>query len=344
MDQWANFADALIEGRPLNYPAAYALMDEVMGGELGDVRLASLLSVLAVRGVTGDELHGLADAMRDNAREIALPHRSVDIVGTGGDRANTVNISTMAAIVVASLGVPVVKHGNRASTSASGSADVLEALGVNLQLESDRIVAVFESTGIAFLFANNFHPSMRYAAGTRRALGFPTVFNVLGPLTNPARPSSAAIGVARAEVAPLVAEVFAKRGDSALVFRGKSVGLDELTTTEESQVWCASDGEVTYAEFDPAEAFGLDHSGLEDLQGGDPDFNARVARRVLAGEGGPVADAVALNAAAGLVAAKGATGRTVQQDLGEALGRVQDALAEGRPLETLDLWVQESRS
>ncbi len=344
MSQWASFVDSLTEGQPLDYPTAYALMDEVMAGELGDVRLASLLSVLAVRGVTGDELHGLADAMRDNAREISLPRTSVDIVGTGGDRANTVNISTMAAIVVASMGIPVVKHGNRASTSASGSADVLEALGVNLQLDPARIIEVFDKTGIAFLFANNFHPSMRYAAATRRELAFPTVFNVLGPLTNPARPSAAAIGVARADVAPLVADVFAKRGNDALVFRGRSAGLDEITTTEPVQVWSAADGEVSYAEFDPAEEFNLQTSTLEDLRGGDPAFNAGVARRVLGGQDGPILDAVALNASAGLVAAEGGTAQSVQENMAGALSRVQEALAEGRPLEKLDEWVQESRS
>lgn len=345
MDQWDNFVASLTTGGSLSYDASYALMDEVMAGELGDVRLASLLSVLAVRGVTGDELHGLADAMRDNARSIALPQRSVDIVGTGGDRANTVNISTMAAIVVASMGIPVVKHGNRASTSASGSADVLEALGVNLQLSVDQIIKVFADSGIAFLFANNFHPSMRFAAATRRELGFPTVFNVLGPLTNPARPRSAAIGVARADVAPLVANVFARRGDSAVVFRGANVGLDEITTTEPAQVWVVKRGRVDYTEMDPVRRFGMPSATLEDLRGGDPDQNARVAREVLGGAPGAVSDAVALNAAAGIVAARGDERDEPYEDsFADALSEVQQALSRGLPLQTLNRWVDASQS
>ncbi len=346
MSRWNDLAGKLTSGATLDYDSSYELMSEVMSGQLGEIRLASLLSVLAVRGVSSDELHGLADAMRDNARQIDLPRTAVDIVGTGGDQADTVNISTMAAIVVAGMGVPVVKHGNRASTSASGSADVLEALGVNLQLSPERIREVYEEVGIAFLFANNFHPSMRFAAVTRRELGFPTVFNVLGPLTNPARPAASAIGVAKAEIAPLVADVFAKRGTSALVFRGASRGLDELTTTEPAQVWQARDGSVSYEEFNPASEFNLETATLEQLRGGNPAENARVARMVLGGQQGPISDAVALNAAAGIVAAKAAEEdrAPVAQLLGRSLTEVKDAMARGLPLEALDRWVEASRS
>lgn len=346
MSRWTEVAGSLVGGAELDYASAYELMDDIMSGELGEIRLASLLSLLAMRGVSTDELHGFADAMRDNATEVGLPQAAVDIVGTGGDQAHTVNISTMAAIAVAATGVPLVKHGNRASTSASGSADVLEALGVNLELTPAAIEEVFAEVGLAFLFANMFHPSMRFAASTRRELGFPTIFNVLGPLTNPARPRASAIGVARAPVAPLVAGVFARRGTSALVFRGAERGLDEITTTERVQIWQALGGEVHYEELDPAAEFGLSSAMLSDLRGGSPEENARVARRVLAGETGPIADAVALNAAAGIVAARGAEGQLrrgeLREPLRKALAEVQDTLASGRGLELLDRWVVSS--
>ncbi|WP_350259107.1 anthranilate phosphoribosyltransferase [Scrofimicrobium sp. R131] len=346
MNQWSELAGDLVAGAELDYQSAYRLMDQIMAGELGEIRLASLLSLLAMRGPATDELHGLADAMRDNARRIGLPRAAVDIVGTGGDQAHTVNISTMAAIVVAAAGYPVVKHGNRASTSASGSADVLEALGVNLQLDPEQIVDVFDRVGIAFLFANNFHPSMRYAAATRRELGFPTVFNVLGPLTNPARPQASAIGVAKETIAPLVAGVFARRGTSAWVFRGAVRGLDEITTTEPVQVWRTVGNQVQEEVFDPAAEFGLPRAGLSDLRGGSPEHNAKVAREILAGESSPAADAVALNAAAGIVAARGIdsplTGNAVEQ-LGSALSQAQEVLSSGAALNLLDRWVAASR-
>ena len=301
MTTWAEVMGDLLSGRDLDRETAYAVMDQVMMGELGDVRLASFLTALSAKGAGVSEVHGLADAMQDHAESVDVADQVLDIVGTGGDRAHTVNISTMSAIVLAGAGVPVVKHGNRASTSASGSADVLEALGLNLDLAPQEVGEVFEEVGITFLFANKFHPSMRFAAGVRRQLPFPTVFNVLGPLTNPARPAASAVGVAQEANAPLMAGVFAERGTSALVFRGHERGLDELTTTESSQIWQVSGGVVEYAEFDAVVAFGLPRSSVGDLQGGSATQNAQVALDVLAGAAGPVRDAVLLNAAAGIV-------------------------------------------
>ncbi len=184
--EWAPIIAALTAGESLDYGQSYWLMDQVMSGELGEARLASFLTAMAIKGATVDEIHGLADGMQDHAAHVDLPSRALDIVGTGGDGYKTVNISTMSAIVLAAMGIPLVKHGNRASTSKSGSADVIEALGVNLDLDADALRRVFDEVGIAFLFANKMHPSMRFAAPVRRALGFPTAFNVLGPLTNPA--------------------------------------------------------------------------------------------------------------------------------------------------------------
>ena len=197
--EWAPIIQALTAGESLDYGQSYWLMDQVMSGELGEARLASFLTAMAMKGATVDEIHGLADGMQDHAAHVDLPSRALDIVGTGGDGYKTVNISTMSAIVLAAMGIPLVKHGNRASTSKSGSADVIEALGVNLDLDADALRRVFDEVGIAFLFANKMHPSMRFAAPVRRALGFPTAFNVLGPLTNPARVQACAIGASREE-------------------------------------------------------------------------------------------------------------------------------------------------
>lgn len=351
MSFWESVARQLVSGGELSYGESYRLMDQIMGGELGDIRLASFLSLLAMRGVSTDELHGMADSMRDRARAVDLPRDAIDIVGTGGDQAHTVNISTMAAIVIAATGARVVKHGNRASTSASGSADVLEALGVNLQLTPEQIEAIYPQVGIAFLFANNFHPSMRFAAAVRKDLAFPTAFNVLGPLTNPARPETSAIGVAKREVAPLVAGVFAKRGTSALVFRGQERGLDELTTTEPAEVWEVSGGSVTYHSFDPATELGLERATLADLRGGTPRENAEVALAVFRGQEGPIADAVSLNAAAALVAAEGVSAAgpsdadvPLVDRLRAALVPVRKAIASGAATAKLENWIEASHS
>ena len=306
MSQWCELAPLLVEGESLSYDQSREVMALIMAGELDEVKLSSYLSIMAVRGVRVGELRGLADEMQASAKPIDLPPQVIDIVGTGGDKANTVNISTMAALVIAAMGSPVVKHGNRASTSACGSADLLEALGVDLNLPSARIISSFDEAGIAFLFANKFHPSMRHAARVRRDLGFPTAFNVLGPLTNPVRPAASAVGVARADAAPLVAGVFAQRGTSAFVFRGIEFGLDELTSAEPSQLWAIQGGQIAQMEIDPAQMLGIDTCTIEELQGSTAAVNSVVARGVFAGEGGPVADAVAMNAAVGMMAGQAA--------------------------------------
>lgn len=348
MTLWDQLAKSLANGGELTYQDSYGLMSQIMRGELGDIRLASFLSILAIRGLTTSELHGLSDSMRDCARTIDLPQAVVDIVGTGGDQASTANISTMAAILVASTGTPVVKHGNRASTSASGSADVLEALGINLQLTPEQLQEVFTQTAIAFLFANNFHPSMRYAAAVRKDLGFPTAFNVLGPLTNPARPQASAIGVANESVAPLVAGVFARRNNAALVFRGANRGLDEITTTEPVQIWEVADGQVNYQEINFTKALGFTESNLDDLRGGNPQHNARIAREVLAGKSGPIADAVMLNAAAALVANDNVDGSQLDKPLvdrfEQILEPIQRAIDSGAAIGLLEKWITVSNN
>lgn len=306
MGVWAQAAPVLSAGRHLSYEQTREIMRTIMAGELDDVRLSAFLSMLAVRGVEVTELRGLADQMRASAEPIDLPSDVVDIVGTGGDRANTVNISTMASLVIAASGYPVVKHGNRASTSACGSADLLEELGVDLSLSTDQVVSSFHAADIAFLFANKFHPSMRHAARVRRELGFPTAFNILGPLTNPVAPVASAVGVAQQGAAPLVAGVFAERGASAFVFRGADRGLDELSTTEPAQIWAVGGGNSATFEVDPAGFLGLPRATVDELRGGSARDNAKIARAVLGGQEGPVFDAVALNAAIGIMAARSA--------------------------------------
>ncbi len=275
-------------------------MQQVMAGEATPAQLAAFLVALRAKGETVDEIVGFRDAVLGNAVALPVDSMALDIVGTGGDRFGTVNVSTMASVVAAASGAPVVKHGNRAASSASGSSDVLGALGINLDLDAAGVARVFEETGVTFAFAAQFHPGFRHAGPTRAQLGIPTVFNFLGPLCNPARPEASAVGVASLEKVPLIVGVFRTRGATALVFRGDD-GLDELTTTGHSHIWEVSRGAVTEHDFDPLE-LGVPRSSIADLLGGDPGRNAAIARATLGGERGPVRDIVVLNAAAGLVA------------------------------------------
>ena len=347
--EWAPIIAALIGGEALDYDQSYWLMDQVMSGELGEARLASFLTAMAIKGATVEEIHGLADGMQDHAASVDLPSRALDIVGTGGDGYKTVNISTMSAIVAASMGIPLVKHGNRAATSKSGSADVIEALGVNLDVEPADLRRIFDQVGIAFLFANKMHPSMRFAAPVRRALGFPTAFNVLGPLTNPAKVQACAIGSAREENARLMAGVYASRGLSALVLRGVTTGLDELTTADSNQIWIVSGGQVTELAFDARESLGMAGSSIEDLAGGEAGDNAAVAREVLAGGGSSaVRDAVALNVGAGILAWEGldnpVSADNFEARMRDAVQRAQAALADGAGARLVERWAQASNS
>jgi anthranilate phosphoribosyltransferase len=268
-----------------------------------------------------------------------VPGRLLDIVGTGGDRSMSVNISTMSAIVAAGAGAIVVKHGNRSASSKSGSADVLEALGIRLDLPVARVAEIAGEAGITFLFSAAFHPAMRHAAVPRRELGIATTFNILGPLTNPARPHAQAIGCADARMAPVMAGVLAGRGVDAWVFRGDD-GLDELTTTSTSTLWAVREGVVTTHSVDPA-AYGLTLSRTEDLRGGDAAHNAEVVRRVLAGDHGPVRDAVLLNAGAAL-AVYDAPERPVDEALAAGIERAAAAIDAGDAQRALDRWVEAS--
>jgi anthranilate phosphoribosyltransferase len=298
---WAELLTALVGRQDLTAAQTAWAMDEIMTGAATPVKVAAFLVALRTKGETVAELTGLADAMLGHAVRFEVPGRTVDVVGTGGDRSHTVNISTMSALVVAGAGLTVVKHGNRAATSSSGSADVLEALGIRLDLAPERVAELAGEVGITFCFAQVFHPSFRHAAAARGELGIPTAFNVLGPLTNPAQPRSAAIGVADLRVAPLIAGVLAGRGTSALVFRGED-GLDEIAPTGPTRLWEVRDGAVTETVVDWVADLGVAGIGLADLRGADAAHNAGVARRLLDGEAGPVRETVVLNVAAALVA------------------------------------------
>ncbi|WP_147917291.1 anthranilate phosphoribosyltransferase [Ruania zhangjianzhongii] len=346
---WPDLITRLIGGGDLAPDETSWAMDQVMSGNSHPIALGGFLVALRAKGETVPEVRGLADAMVAHAVPIDVDRDAVDIVGTGGDRHRSVNLSTMAALVVAGTGTTVVKHGNRASSSASGSADVLEALGVRLDLPPEESAQVVQSAGITFLFANAYHPSFRHAAATRRELGVATAFNILGPLTNPARPRASAIGVADPRMAPLVAGVFADRANSTLVFRSED-GLDEMATTAPVRIWEVTEAggpEIAEHLLDPAEVFGLPRATLEDLRGADPAHNAQVTRDVLAGAEGAIRDTVLLNAAAALVAharLDGTTTGPLTDRLLAGLEHARRSIDDGAAAATLQAWVAASQA
>ncbi|MFJ2758539.1 anthranilate phosphoribosyltransferase [Nocardioides sp. NPDC087217] len=335
-NSWPEVLTTLVAGQSLSAHQAAWAMGEILSGEATPSQIAAFAVALRAKGETVDELAGVADGMLAKANPIFVPGRVLDIVGTGGDRSFSVNISTMSAIVAAGAGAKIVKHGNRSASSKSGSADVLEALGIRLDLDVSRVGEVAEEAGITFLFAAAFHPAMRHAAAARREIGIATVFNLLGPLTNPARPASSAIGCADASAAPVMAGVFARRGVDAWVFRGDD-GLDELTTTTTSHVWMVSQGVVTEATVEPLD-HGIGRATAEDLRGDDAAYNAAVVRRLLAGEKGAVRDAVVLNAGAALAVHDAGSG-SVDERLAGGIARAADAIDSGAAQGVLDRWV-----
>ena len=338
---WPRLLNRLLAREDLSSSDTAWAMREVMTGEATPSQIAGFVVALRAKGESPDEVAGMAATMLEVATPVRLARPSVDIVGTGGDGAHTVNISTMAAVVTAAAGVPVAKHGNRAASSSSGAADVLEALGVVIGLPAPAVARCVEEAGIGFFFAPVFHPGMRHAAAPRREMGIGTVFNFLGPLTNPARPVATAIGCADSRMAPVLASVLAARGTRALVFRGDD-GLDELTTATTSSVWVVRGGEVEPERVDPS-VLGLSAPEPGALRGGDPAFNADVFRRLLAGERGPVRDAVLLNAAAALVAFDERAQR-LHDALGAGLARAAAAVDDGRAAAVLEQWVTVSRA
>lgn len=333
---WPALLAQLTAGMDLDAQDTAWAMDQVMSGVATPAQVAAFLVALRVKGETAAEIAGLAQGMLSHARRIRITRRAVDVVGTGGDRAHTVNISTMAALVAAAAGAPVVKHGNRAASSQCGTADVLEALGVAIDLGPTQVERCVAEVGIGFCFAPVFHPAMRQAAKVRRELGIPTAFNLLGPLTNPAQPDAALVGCADLRLAPVMAEAFAERGVDVLVVRGDD-GLDEITTTTTTSVWVVAAGQVRTHQLDPAQ-LQVPLAAPAELRGGDAASNAQVVRRLLAGEAGPVRDAVLLNAGAALVAHAGLSG-DLTAELRSAVGRAAAAIDSGAAAALLERWV-----
>ena len=329
--------EQLLLGSALTREQARNVMDQVMAGEATTAQIAGLLIALRAKGETVEEMTGFVESMRAHATPLEVPSGTIDTCGTGGDRAGTFNISTAAALVAAGAGIPVAKHGNRAASSRCGSADVLEALGVDITLGAEGVRRCIDAAGIGFCFAPSFHPAMRHAGPARRELGVRTVFNVLGPLANPGRVRRQALGVGAPALAPLMIRVLQDLGhERALVFYGED-GLDELTTTGPSRVFELKAGTVTEYQLDPKD-LGLGRSRPEDLRGGTPAENAALLRQVLGGESGPRREVVVLNAAAAVLAAGKA------QQWPEAMALARESLDSGRAKQALSRLVDASKS
>lgn len=343
---WSDVLTSLLERRDLSVWESTWAMRQIMNGNVTEAQLGGFLIALRAKGETIDEIVGFRDAILEAAVPLPVSPNVLDIVGTGGDRVGTVNVSTTAAIIIGATGIPVVKHGNRAASSASGSSDVLGALGLELSLNPESVASILDRTGITFAWAGAFHPGFKHAGPVRSELGVPTVFNMLGPLCNPARAEANAVGVAQIERVPLITGVFRTRGATALVFRGDD-GLDELTTTGHSRIWEVTRGDIHEHDLDPRD-LGIPLAELADLLGGSPEHNADVLRRTLQGEVGAVRDIVLLNAAAGIVAYELSQDATqvqvpILERLREGYGRATAAVDDGRAAAKLEQWISVSR-
>lgn len=338
---WPNILTSLLSQEDLSVDESWWAMQEMMTGNSTDAQIAGFLVGLSAKGETVGELLGMADAMLDQAVPVDFDVDALDIVGTGGDRLGTVNLSTMSSLVAVGTGARIVKHGNRGSSSTAGAADVIESLGVDLTMSRQKAGECVHDAGITFLFAQEYHPSMRYVAPARKQLGVPTAFNYLGPLSNPARVQAQALGCASERMAPLLAGVLADRGMRGLVFRG-SDGRDKITTSGWSTLYEVRGGAVEYHELDPRE-FGIELQPVEALAGRDGHHNAAIVRALLAGERGPVRDAVLLNAAAGLTAYdKQASGHLFDR-IRTNLDKAAESIDNGSAAAVLDRWVDVSR-
>lgn len=347
---WPNILGKLIAKQDLERSEANWAMTQIMSGDSSEAEIAAFILALRSKGETVSELAGLVDVMLKNAVLLETGNDAVDIVGTGGDLVGTVNISSMASILAAASGIPVLKHGSRSASGKTGSSEMLEVLGVRLDLTPTQVSKVFKECGITFFFAPVFHPAMRHVAPIRKQLGVPTTFNFLGPLANPAQPIATSLGVANADIAPLMAQELALRGRSGLVFRGND-GLDELTTTTTSQIWWVTPTGISENELDPIK-FGLKKASKEELLGGDAQFNAQIARDLFenktTGQLGAVRDIVILNAAGGVVAYQSAKSpETPKADLEDlfrsAIEQVTEALESGAAKAKLEQWVAASQ-
>jgi anthranilate phosphoribosyltransferase len=357
---WSGVLGSLLSGHDLDPASAGWAMDQILSGEATSAQIAGFVTALRAKGETPAEVDALVTVMLRHARllelDVAKTPVVLDVVGTGGDQLHTVNISTMAALVSAAAGAPVVKHGNRAASSSTGTADVLEELGVAIDLDPAAVSRCVADVGIGFCFAQTHHPAMRFAGPTRRELGVPTVFNILGPLTNPGGATAALIGCASPSMAPVMADVLSRRGVRALVVRGDD-GLDEISTATTTRVWDATAGAVTLTALDPSD-LGITRVDAAALRGGDPARNAELLRKVLRGvdssdpdadQVAAITDAVALNAAAALVAYDAACSakaddRPLTERVGARLPAARAALSTGAVDRLLDRWIATSQA
>jgi len=333
---WSALTEKLLSGLDLERDEIQGAMREILGGESDIESVKSFLLALKDKGETSDEVGALVEVMYAHAGPITINERAVDTVGTGGDGAHTINISTTAAIIAAAAGARVVKHGNRAVSSKSGASDFLEALGVVPGLTGAGVERTVRELGIGFCFAPIFHPAMRFAAPARKELGVPTVFNILGPLANPAKPQAAAIGVANDRMHLVMAQVLAEKGCDGFVFRGDD-GLDEITLATTTSVLSIGKAEIKSDRID-AKDFGMQNAPIEAIVGGDASENARISRAIFAGERGAPRDAVLLNAAAAIAAFEGDMESDVKERLTLGLERAVRAVDTGAALALLDKW------
>lgn len=334
---WPALLGRLMAGEDLSAEQAAAALAEILAGDATPAQTAAFMVGLRMKGETVEEMTGLVRALLEAAEPVHVDGELVDTCGTGGDRSHSINVSTIASFVVAAAGARVCKHGNRAASSSAGSADVLEALGVRIDLGPEGVARCMQEAGMAFCFAVRFHPALRHAGPVRRELGVPTVFNFLGPLANPARPRRQVIGVSDPRMAEKMLGVLAAQGARRVMVVYGHDGLDELTTTTTSTVLELDDGAVRSYVVDPS-ALGVPRAALGDLRGGDPAANAALARRILEGDRGPHRDIVALNAAAGLVVAG------LAPDLGEGVRLAEAVIDDGRPLAVLERLVSASNA
>ena len=333
---WSALTEKLLSGLDLERDEIQGAMREILSGESDIESVKSFLLALKNKGETSDEVGALVEVMYAHAGPITINERAVDTVGTGGDGAHTINISTTAAIIAAAAGARVVKHGNRAVSSKSGASDFLEALGVVPGLTGAGVERTVRELGIGFCFAPIFHPAMRFAAPARKELGVPTVFNILGPLANPAKPKAAAIGVANERMHLVMAQVLAEKGCDGFVFRGDD-GLDEITLATTTSVLSIGNAEIKSDRID-AKDFGMQNAPIEAIVGGDATENARISRAIFAGERGAPRDAVLLNAAAAIAAFEGDMQSDVKERLTLGLERAVRAVDSGAALALLDKW------
>jgi len=335
---WSALTEKLSSGLDLERDEIQGAMREILGGDSDIENVKAFLLALKNKGETSDEVGALIEVMYAHAGPITIAERAVDTVGTGGDGAHTINISTTAAIIAAAAGARVVKHGNRAVSSKSGASDFLEALGVVPGLTGAGVERTVRELGIGFCFAPVFHPAMRFAAPARKELGVPTVFNILGPLANPAKPKAAAIGVANERMHLVMAQVLAEKGCDGFIFRGDD-GLDEITLATTTSVLSIGNAEIKSDRID-AKDFGMQNAPIEAIVGGDATENARISRAIFAGERGAPRDAVLLNAAAAIAAFEGDMQSDVKERLTLGLERAVRAVDSGAALALLDKWAE----